>query len=408
MKFLLQLFLITVTLPLVAEIRHDNLPLGSSPQRLLTGRIEEGQIIHCASGQAVTIDDIAAQYAGTDLFIIGEIHDNMACHRLQHDLINALYTRHPRLLVGFEFFQREDDPALGEWQKATISQEDLISRVEWYKRGSLHFSHTAHVLDAARKPQIQLIGLNIPRTMARIISRQGLSALNPQDRALFPTIDIPNSEHEYFIRSIFGSMAVQMPDWFTNLYAAQKAWDVIMAESMRLMLSQKRFKAYKGIIIAGSNHVAYKLGIPFRYRSAEHKVRILTLVPIQLPSPNEKNGEEAHPMMKMLAASQKPSALFSRGIADYVYAVPHQQESHFPSLGLSFKESDQGLTVTEVRSDSLAERNGIKKGDVIQSLDGTPVSSSQQFHTIMARKGWGEDVEVLMRKRVDIKRDTLR
>lgn len=382
-----------------AEVDQQLLPLGTSPFRHEIGRIEEGQIIDCASGQTVTVETIAARTLKTDLFIIGEIHDQISCHQLQHDLILAVGGLHPRLVVGFEFFQREDSPALSAWHTGQISQDDLMVKADWYERGSFNFGYTARVLEAVKATKALPIGLNIPRTLARTISRQGFAALTKEERSLFPGIDQPHPEHHYFIKTIFGAMAVQVPGWFINVYAAQKAWDIIMAESMCHQLHQKGFSGHKGIIIAGSNHVAYGLGIPHRYKARSPRTRIITIVPVQLPSPDEKPGESEHPMMKMMAASQKPSALFSRGLADYVYAVPHQSRPHFISFGASLKQADKGLFVSDVSSGSPADLYGLRKGDTIYAFDGIPLTSVGQFNALMASKAWDDHLELQLRRK---------
>ena len=398
------LLLLPLMHTLYGEVEQNLLPIGPSPLRYETGRIEPGQLIDCSTGQPVSPGDIASRMKENTVLMIGEIHDNIVCHRLQRDLIEALYAQHPKLIVGFEFFRRTDDSQLEAWRKGETNREELITATEWYARGALNFAYTELPLQAARKDETAIIGLNIPRSMARTISRQGFESLKDSEKALFPTIMLPNPEHEFFIRSVFGTMAVQIPSWFRNIYDAQKAWDVIMAESMHRKLSQKEFRGYKGVLIAGSNHIAYRLGIPFRYRAAQKKAKIITIVPIQLPSKEESAKNEAHPMMKMLAASQGPSALYSRGIADYVYAVPHQQDPFYPRLGISVKDGEQGLTVTEVAEDSLAERNGIRKGDRILSVDGVTVLSAEQLHALMAAKNWDDMVDIQLSKKAVIRK----
>ncbi len=42
-------------------------------------------------------------------------------------------------------------------------------------------------------------------------------------------------------------------------------------------------------------------------------------------------------------------------------------------------ELTEGVIVSNVDKDGLAERNGIKKGDIITSIDHQPVTNSKQF-----------------------------
>lgn len=388
--------------PLLSDLSQDLLPLGSSAHRFAIGRIEAEQIIDCGTGQAVSIEAIAARAAESDLFVIGEIHDSFTCHRLQKDLIEALQKKHPKLVVGFEFFEREDDPTLRDWSRGQIDEQTIIDKTGWYGESSLNFGYTAMVLKAVQANGLSAIGLNLPRSLARKISRKGFASLSSEEKRLYPTIDAPNPDHEFFIRTIFGEMAVRIPAWFENIYAAQKAWDVIMAESMHKALSQRKFRKHKGVIIAGSNHVAYQLGIPFRYRLRDRKARLVTIVPIRIPSPQEKGDEAAHPMMKMLNASAAPSALFSRGIADYVFSVPAREQSPYPSLGLSVREEKGGLRITNVQKNSLADHHGIRTGDLIEAIDKVPMTSIQGFNAFMAGKSWNDETAIRLLKKIRI------
>ncbi|MCP5106377.1 MAG: PDZ domain-containing protein [bacterium] len=389
---------------------NDILPLGPSKYKFIIDKIEKKQIKHTATGEMVKLADIIDENMDTDVFIIGEAHDNYLCHTFQRDFIDALYKKYPKIVVGFEFFQRDDNEALEQWRKGEISEEELIKKIGWYKRSGQNYGYTALIMDIIKKNNIKTIGLNVPRSILRTVSRKGFDQLSEEEKKLFPTINIPNPEHEYFIKSIFGSFAVQVPMWFNNIYNAQKCWDVIMAESMRQTLAKEEFKGYKGVIVAGSNHVAYKLGIPFRYKKADEKAKITTIVPILLHEQKEKEeGEEeddphANPMMKMMGDSLSPAVLFSRGIADYVFCASQPVNRHFPVIGFTIKDQNGKLTVTRVTKESVAEESGIKKGDQIVAVDGVDITTMEQLRLIITTKNWDDSIDLKVIKKVEIKK----
>ena len=396
-----------ITSSLFAETQFDTLPLGPSQYKWIIDKVEKDQIMQTSTGKIVSIDQIIAMHGDADVFIIGEAHDNYQCHTFQRDFIEALYKKYPNIIVGFEFFYREDNPVLEQWRNGQITEEELIKKTEWYKRGGLNFGYTRLITDVIKKYKIKTIGLNVPRNILRTVSRKGFDNLSPEEKKLFPTLSIPNVEHEYFIKSIFGTFAVQVPMWFTNVYTAQKCWDVIMAESMRMTLAQKEFKGFKGVIIAGSNHVSYKLGIPFRYAKADAKAKIVTIVPVLLPEEKKKDddtGEETNPMVKALASSLSPAAVFSRGIADYVFSANQPPYTFFPSIGFTVDEKENKLTVTQVTKGSIAERYGIREGDEITSVEGTPVTNLEQMRILIAQKNWDESLSISVVKKVEIKK----
>ena len=404
---LFSLIIIGNTLP--ADTQHDILPLGPSKYKFIIDKIEKDQIIQTSTGKVITLEEIINQNMNTDLFIIGEAHDNFQCHTFQRDFIKTLYKKNPKIIVGFEFFWREDNEVLEQWRNTRITEEELINKTGWYKRGGQNYGYTRLIMDIIKKHKIKVFGLNVPRSILRTVSRKGFDELSEDEKKLFPTLHIPNPEHEYFIKSIFGTFAVQVPIWFRNVYTAQKCWDVIMAESMWQILAKNEYKDFKGVIIAGSNHVAYKLGIPFRYQKADEKAKLTTIVPILMPKEKKdekkEEEEEVHPMKKMMAKSLNPAAIFSRGIADYVFSASQPAYYHFPVIGFKVKLEDKKLMVTKVSKKSLAEKNGICKGDQITAVDGIEVTTLEQLRLLISQKKWDDSIDLKVIKKIEIKKE---
>jgi uncharacterized iron-regulated protein len=406
-SFLLFLPMVMSGIALLADSSHDVLPLGPSKYKFIIDKIEKNQVIRTATGKVVTLEDIVKQTPDTDVYIIGEAHNNYQCHTFQRDFIETLYKKYPKIIVGFEFFWREDKEFLEQWRMGRITEEQLIKNTGWYKRGGQNYGYTRLIMDIIKKYQVKTIGLNVSRSILRTVSRKGFDKLSPEEKKLFPTLNIPNPEHEYFIKSIFGTFAVQVPFWFKNIYTAQKCWDVVMAESMRQTLAKKEYKGYKGIIIAGSNHVVYKLGIPFRYQKADKKTKITTIVPALMPKEKkeeDKEEEEAHPMQKMMAKSLNPAAVFSRGIADYVFTADQPLNHHFPVIGFTVEEKDGKFMVTRVSKESIAENNGISKGDRVTAIDNIEITSLEQLRYLISQKNWDESITIGVIKKIEIKK----
>lgn len=404
------IFLGGAVFPIWADQGQEVLPLGSSNNKYLIDKIEKDQIMDTASGEIVTIADIIEQNQDTDVFIIGEAHDNYQCHTFQRDFIEALYKKHPKLVIGFEFFWREDNPVLQLWLNGQIDEQELLNKTGWYERGAINFGYTRLVMDIIKNNKIEIIGLNVSRAILRTISRKGFAQLTEDERALFPTLNIPNPEHEYFIKYIFGVFAVQVPMWFKNVYSAQVGWDVVMAESMRHTLAKKEMAGFKGVIIAGSNHVAYKLGIPFRYLQANPKVKITTIVPVLLPAEKQKddNEEESmdmHPMMKAMGKSLPPASPYSRGIADYVFSAEQPLDAFFPVIGFTVEEQQGRWVITQVSKKSLAEKNGLKIGDIINHMDGIEIKTLEQLRTLIAQKNWDDSISLNVEKKIELKKE---
>jgi uncharacterized iron-regulated protein len=379
----------------------DALPIGLSPHRLEMAVLPAGKIMDAASGQEIDLAVLIKQNLERDVFIIGEYHDSYACHAWQKDFIEALAKECPRLVVGFEFFNRGDDPALELYLDGKISEAELLQKTGWYARSAMNFAYTRLVLETVKKLGLKAVGLNVPRELINKVAKRGFAALPPDEQALFPGVDRSYPEHEYYVRSTLGEFAVQVPFWFRNVYAAQKCWDTIMAESMRQALARPGLRGYKGVIITGSAHVAYGLGIPWRYRLRGKGAKVMTLVPVNVAAKKSAAGEEENPMVKALAGQLQPAAIFSRGLADAVFAVAVEEKPHFAEAGFSGKMGAGGLfEVSAVRKESPAEKSGLRIGDLILAIDGVPVKSLEGLRLVLAQKDWNDSLSLDIRKKM--------
>lgn len=358
----------------------DLLTLGKSKFRYEIGKLELGQILETSSNKTVTIDDIVKNTRKTDVYVMGETHLSYDCHQFQRDFIEKLFKQNPKIIIGFEFFNREHDPVLEKWRLGQIDEDELLKETGWFKKQSYHYNYTKMIMDLIKKHKIRVIGLNIPRSTLRQVSTKGFDSLNSKEKKMFPTIGVKNTDHKFFIKRVFGEFATQVPMWFTRMYASQKIWDVTMAESMLNEL--KKHKGYQGVIIAGNFHVIYKLGIPFRYKLSQKRARITTLVPVYMPEDKEEDEEE-NPMIKMMGSSLKPVTVFSRGVGDYVFSIDKGKDGYFKKIGIKGEIKDNQFVVKSVDKKSYAEEHGIKKGDVIKSVMGKEIKSIEDFESLL-------------------------
>lgn len=384
----------------------DALPIGVSSHRLELAVLPAGKVMDTASGQEVDLPALVRQNLNRDVFIIGEFHDSYACHVWQKDFIEALAKEYPRLLVGFEFFNRGDDPVLDLYLSGKINEAELLQKTGWYQRGAMDFAYTRLVLETVKKLGLKAVGLNVPRELVSRVAKRGFASLSAAEQAMFPGAGRTYPEHEYYVRSTLGEFAVQVPLWFQNVYAAQKCWDTVMAESMRLALARPEFRGRKGIIIAGSAHVAYGLGIAWRYRLRDKRAEILTLVPVMVASKKSESSEEENPMVKALAGQLKPAAVFVRGLAGVVFAVAAEEKPYFAEAGFSGKMNvDRLFEISQVGKESPAEKSGLRVGDRILAIDGVPVKSLEALRLILAQKNWNDSLELEIRKKVTLSKE---
>jgi uncharacterized iron-regulated protein len=410
-KYFLLILLVVVIMAAAVwaadEKALDALPIGPSLHRLEMAVLPAGKVMDTAQGREIDLPALVKENLDKDVFIIGEFHDSYACHAWQKDFIEALAKEHPRLVVGFEFFNRGDDQALELYLDGKISEAELLQKTGWYQRGAMNFAYTRLVLETVKKLGLKAVGLNVPRELVSRVAKRGFAALSQAEQAMFPGSGRTYPEHEYYVRSTLGEFAVQVPFWFQNVYAAQKCWDTVMAESMRQALARPGSRGYKGVIIAGSAHVAYGLGIPWRYRLRDKRAKLLTLVPVTVAAKKKEAVEEENPMVKALAGQLQPAAIFARGLADAVFAVAAEEKPYFAEAGFSGKINAAGLfEISQVSKETPAEKSGLRVGDQVLAIDGVPVKSLEGLRLVLAQKNWNDQFELEVRKKIVLAKDS--
>jgi uncharacterized iron-regulated protein len=102
-----------------------------------------------------------------NVYVIGEIHDNMDHHMRQAELTAAIM---PKALV-FEMLSAEDAQAIGPEKRRDVN---ALQALNWWERGSDVGTHYAPILLAA--PEALVFGAHVSRERARTAMLQGAAS----------------------------------------------------------------------------------------------------------------------------------------------------------------------------------------------------------------------------------------
>jgi S1-C subfamily serine protease len=86
--------------------------------------------------------------------------------------------------------------------------------------------------------------------------------------------------------------------------------------------------------------------------------------------------------------------------ANFVWGLPEEIDTVYPGIGVSLMGllgKDPGQII-QVSGQSVAERAGLKVGDVLLSLDGTPISSEKALRRLVANYRWGDMAKAVIRR----------
>lgn len=337
-----------------------------------------------AAPQRVEGTGLIAAMAQRAVVLLGEQHDDMDHHRWQLQTLAALHAQRPHLVIGFEMFPRRVQPVLDRWVAGELTEAEFLQQAEWGKVWSMPAELYLPLFHFARLNRIPMLALNIDAELTRRIADKGWDGVPEGEREGVgrPAAALPAYEDFLFeIHSQHAQMRMHGKDKarpargdaaFRNFVESQLAWDRAMAEAM--VAGRARHAAADGSLplvvgIMGNGHVRHGHGVAHQ------------LAALGEPSVGQ--------LMPVEAAT--PCAELPAGLADAVFAVPalRQPPPPPPRLGVGLEDAEGGIRIAELTAGSLAERTGLRRGDLITEAAGAPVKRSGQLIGLIRRQPAG-------------------
>jgi len=331
------------------------------------------------TGGNVPFAKMIQEMKSVSLVYIGETHNSLPMHDLQFKVIQALYEQDRDIAIGLEMFPVTCQEVLNKWSLGILSEEEFIREGQWYINWNFNFGFYKRIFDYAKANKIPMIGLNAPREIITKIRMSGWESLKEEEKALVPKPDLSHPEHRQLIRTIFESAEIppQMKGagldmMFEGLYRSQTAWDFVMGYNTLEALKKERKKM---IVLAGSGHLIYNLGINLR---ASQKSR--------LPGKT---------VISVIVPKGQTSVRISRSLGDYIWGIAEEEKPAYPSVGLSFKKFKglENLVIDNKPIDGAAKAADFEKGDVVLAVDGKSYTEVNELRSYLARFKWDEEVK---------------
>ena len=235
-----------------------------APKKLLikdlAASYNQGTIISTQTKAAVAFEDLITDLSKVRVIYVGEQHHDAAHHKIQLDIIKAVFKTHPDIAVGMEMFDQTYQPILNLWSAGELYQAAFLEKVHWYANWKFNFDLYKDILEFIRKKKLRLIGLNIPFHIPPKIAVGGFSNLSASDKKHLPkNIDTSNSAHRAYVEQVFKFHHVRGRTNFEYFYGAQCVWEDAMASAVA-----RNIKNGKMVVLAGNGHIIRKFGIPDR------------------------------------------------------------------------------------------------------------------------------------------------
>ncbi len=336
-------------------------------------------ITDTATGELLTPQEMAERLADTRILFIGENHTDMDFHRVQARIIEALHRNGREVMIGLEMYPYTQQQFLDEWSDGLLTEQEFIDLSGWYKSWSYRWDYYRRIFLFARDNGIQMFGVNIPRDQIKTVRMEGFEALNDEQASHMPEfVNTDSDEHRQLFRAYFEDddalhAAISEEQW-DGMYRAQCTWDAAMGWNARLALERHGGEDAIMVVLIGAGHVTYGLGAERQIKD-EFTGRISSLVPVPV------RDDDNEPVDEVRAS-----------YANFIWGVPPETESLYPSLGVSLMGSIGSVPtkVIQVSDDSVAQRAGIQVGDVLLYLDDSELDSSVALRKQIALYDWGD------------------
>lgn len=331
-----------------------------------------------SSGQPLNDQDMVRLSQNKDFILIGESHTNPCDHTVQARLIEILASNGVRFSIGLEMLPITAQPVLDRFNARQISAENFGREAEWEKLWGYPYALYKPVFELAEQYRLPVAALNTPRAVLTAFRDHGESALTSAERALLPRRIIDASPvqkkaleaqvglHQTMRQSRPGSSPQQAEharpsrdDMAEKFYLVQAVWDSMMAEQAlhwRTRLNQPM------LILAGAGHVEHGWGIEYRIRSLNPEARCLAVMPVR---DQEDFLEQQRVDLRPIPGE---TALF------YCAA------QHKSRMGMTLIYKDSQTLVDSVDTGSVADKAGLRAGDVLLTAGGKKLTEAADLH----------------------------
>jgi uncharacterized iron-regulated protein len=312
-----------------------------------------------------SLPEIIRQVADKKIIYVGETHDRYSHHLAQLEIIKALHGMGKRLAIGMEMFQRPFQKALDDYISGRTDERAFLKNSEYFKRWNFDYHLYRPILQFARGEKIPVVALNIQREITEKVGTAGLDSLSEEEKKLIPPqMDFSDRAYRERLEKVFREHPSFEAKNFDFFHQAQILWDETMAESIDRFLKEN--PDWQMVVLAGTGHLAYGSGIPSRAA--------------------RRNGFD----YAILLNDGEPE----KGIAHFIVNPGFVPFEGTPRLMVSLAEEKGQVLIRGFSHGSVSEKAGMKKGDVILSIDGTSVEKVEDLRIELVFKKKGDRVRV--------------
>jgi uncharacterized iron-regulated protein len=315
----------------------------------------------------IGIDELIRRLSRVSVVYVGEIHTSEKDHKVQLEILEKLSQGGRCVELGMEMFPVAAQPILDRYIRGEMSEESFLEDVKWKEVWGFPYRLYRGLIDFQKERRMPVLGLNAPNETVKKIAHSGLGSLTPEERSqVAREFHLDDPRNRLRVRKAFMVHGKDAIKDFESFFEAQLAWEETMAQTLAEQLEKVDAKC-QILVTIGEGHISDRLGVPY-LTWIRKPVAYSTIVPVPID---------------YAGTIQDPD------LADYVIVTDKSEPAHRPRLGVSVEPaaSGSGVRILEIWPGTPASAAGFQKGDIILSVDGSPVKSAEEILQVLARGG---------------------
>lgn len=229
---------------------------------------------YTSTGKEITFEEAIEKLTPSDVILFGEDHNSTIVHWLELRTAKALFAADKKLVMGGEFFEKDDQNKIDEYLSGWIPEEQFEKAARFWSNYETDYKP---ILEFAHDSLIPFIATNVPRRYAAIVAKSGLDTLKflpLEAKEYLPNLPISFTTKTPGYTEMLSMMGGHGDDKSVEkIVKAQALKDATMAQS----IAENMYRGDLFFHVNGDFHSADYGGIYWYLKLINKKLKISTI-----------------------------------------------------------------------------------------------------------------------------------